>query len=237
METLKKSDPRLDLAEKVINAAKNIYCKHAQENTPPAYQEFIKKSKLKAETLHHFEIGFAPNNQALSIYLSKLPEDIREKALKMAEDLGLVRKNPQQDSYFDFFRDRIMFPIWNHEGKVRGFSSRAVKEGQNPKYLNSKESFAFDKGNILFGWNFAKKSIRQQNMAIVVEGHMDVITMHQFGFDYAVGTQGISLSLNALKKLSKLTTQIILGMDSDPAGFKAMEKIHQECLFLGFFPR
>jgi DNA primase len=152
-------------------------------------------------------------------------------------DLGMVKYNETRDSYYDFYRDRVMFPIHDHSGQIRGYSSRAVLPDQNPKYLNSGESFAFDKGAILFGYYFGKNQIRQLDQVIIVEGNMDVIMMHQFGFHHTVGTMGTALSDHSIRLLSHMTKNVFLGMDSDAAGKKAMKKINADFMGLGILPK
>ncbi|MFT6632400.1 MAG: DNA primase [Bacteriovoracaceae bacterium] len=130
-----------------------------------------------------------------------------------------------------------MFPIWDHSAKVRGFSSRAVLPDQVPKYLNSGESFIFDKGNILYGFNLAKNIIREQDNVIVAEGNMDVVALHQYGFKNSVATMGVALSQNSVRLLSNMTKNIFLAMDSDNAGIKAMTRINTDFIKLDIIPK
>jgi DNA primase len=130
-----------------------------------------------------------------------------------------------------------MFPIHGHSGQVCGYSSRAVLPDQNPKYLNSSESFAFDKKNTLFGFYFAKNQIRQSDQVIIVEGNMDVIMMHQFGFHQTVGAMGTAFSEQSARLLSNMTKNIYLAMDSDAAGKTAMQKMNQFFMVIGILPK
>jgi DNA primase len=199
--------------------------------------EFIEKRKLNPDSIEKFQIGYAPGSNSLLKYLESVPADDRDFAQQTALDLGLVKYNEARDSYYDFYRDRVMFPIQDHSGQIRGYSSRAVLPDQVPKYLNSGESFAFDKGSILFGYNFAKNAIRQNDQVIIVEGNMDVIMMHQFGFHQSVGTMGIALSDQSIRLISNMTKNIFLGMDSDAAGKKAMTKINADFMAVGILPK
>lgn len=232
----KKKNPRVEMAFRVLNASTKLYRKVAQTE-PTAYTEFLAKRKLEAETVERWQIGYAPGNNALFHYLDSLPGADGNTARQVAKDIGMIRFNENRNSHYDFYRDRVMFPIHDHSGQIRGYSSRAVLPDQNPKYLNSGESFAFDKGSILFGYFFGKNAIRQSDQVIIVEGNMDVIMMHQFGFHQTVGTMGTALSDHSVRLLSNMTKNIFLGMDSDAAGKKAMARINADFLAIGILPK
>lgn len=232
----KKKNPRLEMAFRVLNASVKLY-KKVSDLKPEPYTSFIEKRKLNEDSIEKFQIGYAPGNNSLLRYLEGIPEADRDFAQQTAMDLGMVRYNENRDSYYDFYRDRVMFPIHDHSGQIRGYSSRAVLPDQNPKYLNSGESFAFDKGGILFGFFFGKNHIRQLDQVIIVEGNMDVIMMHQFGFHHTVGTMGTALSDQSVRLLSNMTKNVFLGMDSDAAGKKAMQKINADFMALGILPK
>jgi DNA primase len=232
----KKKNPKVEMAFRVLNASAKLYTKVAIAK-PLAYEEFLKKRQLSQESVEKFQISYSPGNSAIYRYLQSIPGAERDQALQVALELGIVRYNQDQDRYYDFYRDRVMFPIHDHSGQVRGYSSRAVHQDQNPKYLNSGESFAFNKAAILFGFYFAKNHIRQLDQAIIVEGNMDVIMMHQFGFSQTVGTMGTALSEGSVRLLSNMTKNIYLGMDSDPAGKKAMERINTDFMRVGLLPK
>ena len=232
----KKKNPRVEMAFRVLNASVKLYKKVADQKPEP-YTSFIEKRKLNADSVEKFQIGYAPGNNSLLRYLEGIPEADRDFAQQTAMDLGMVRYNENRDSYYDFYRDRVMFPIHDHSGQVRGYSSRAVLPDQNPKYLNSGESFAFDKGAILFGFFFGKNQIRQADQVIIVEGNMDVIMMHQYGFHNTVGTMGTALSDQSIRLLSNMTKNVFLGMDSDAAGKKAMQRINADFMAMGILPK
>jgi DNA primase len=232
----KKKNPRLEMAFRVLNASTKLYQKVAGQN-PEHYKAFIEKRKLSAEIIDKYQIGYAPSGNVLRKYLESIPEKERDFAQEIAMDLGLVRHNPDKNSYYDFYRDRVMFPIHGHSGQVCGYSSRAVLPDQNPKYLNSSESFAFDKKNTLFGFYFAKNQIRQSDQVIIVEGNMDVIMMHQFGFHQTVGAMGTAFSEQSARLLSNMTKNIYLAMDSDAAGKTAMQKMNQFFMVIGILPK
>lgn len=232
----KKKNPRIEMAHRVLNASVKLYKKVADSQNEH-FSDFLEKRKLSPESVEKFQIGYAPGNNSLYHYLESIPGADRDFALKTAQEIGIVRYNENRQSHYDFYRDRVMFPIHDHSGQIRGYSSRAVLPDQNPKYLNSGESFAFDKGSILFGFYFAKNAIRQNDQVLIVEGNMDVIMMHQFGFDQTVGTMGTALSDHSTRLLSNMTKNIYLGMDSDDAGKKAMKRINADFMSHAILPK
>ncbi|MFY7994357.1 MAG: DNA primase [Bacteriovoracaceae bacterium] len=232
----KKVDPKLEMSFRVLNAATKLYLKVAAEE-PFRYVEFIQKRELDKEFLEKFQIGYAPHNSSLFEYLKTVPGKDRDFAISVAKELGLVREGKFEGNLYDFYRERVMFPIHDHQGQVRGFSSRAVLPDQMPKYLNSGESFAFKKGNILFGFYFAKNHIRQKQQVIIVEGNMDTVMMHQHGFTETVGTMGTAMSDQMCRLLANMSKTVYLAMDSDPAGIKAMNKVNEEFLTIGLIPK
>ena len=232
----KKKNPKIEMAFRVLNASVKLYKKVASQNPEP-YESFLTKRKLEAETVEKWQIGYAPGNNALFSYLDSIPGADGDFARQVSKEIGIIRYNENRNSHYDFYRDRVMFPIHDHSGQIRGYSSRAVLQDQIPKYLNSGESFAFDKGSILFGFYFGKNAIRQEDKVIIVEGNMDVIMMHQFGFLQTVGTMGTALSDHSVRLLSNMTKNVYLGMDSDAAGKKAMARINSDFLGVNVLPK
>jgi DNA primase len=231
-----KKSPKFEMAQRVLNASNKLYLKIA-EKKPKAFVEFVEKRKLSPESIQTFQIGYAPGNNGLTNYLQSIPHHERELAVKTAIETGIIKFNSDRNSTYDFFRDRIMFPIHDHAGYIKGYSSRSIREDQIPKYLNSGDSFIFHKGSILFGLHFAKSQIRQLDQVILVEGNMDVIMMHQFGLKQTVGTMGTALSESSIKLISNMTKNIFLAMDSDSAGKKAMQRINADFMSHGLLPK
>lgn len=231
-----KKNPKFEMAQRVLNASNKIYLKFSLQK-PKAFIDFIDKRKLNSESIEVFQIGFAPSNNTLTNYLQTIPHQEREFAIRTAQEIGMIKYNQERNSTYDFYRERIMFPIHDHSGQIKGYSSRSIREDQIPKYLNSVDSLIFHKASILFGMHFAKSHIRQLDQIIIVEGNMDVIMMHQFGLKQTVGTMGVALSDASLKLISNMTKNVYLGMDSDPAGKKAMHRINADFLSIGVIPR
>jgi len=232
----KKKNPKLELAFRVLNYANKIYVKVAS-TAPMHFQKYVEDRQLSPESITRFQIGYAPGNNLLTQQFLALPDKTGEDARAMAGEIDLVRVSEKSERPYDFYRDRIVFPIHDHAGQVRGFSCRKVMPEQEPKFLNSRDSFVFNKGSILYGYFLAKAAIRTQDMAILVEGNMDVVMMHQYGFTNTVGTMGVALSESSLRILGGLTKNVILAMDSDKAGLNAMTGINAAFMATGVLPK
>lgn len=231
----RKSSPKEQMAQKILQKAQHIYRKVAVDNNSAAYKDFLKNRGLSDETAKTFSIGHAPENNVLSRYLESInDEKERAFALKTALEVGVIRQDTKNaQSHFDTFRERIMFPIWDQFGHIKGFGGRATKDYQKAKYMNSQESFAFNKKNILYGLNLAKPFTRERDRIILVEGYMDLIALHHHGFQNSAAVMGVALSEYALQSIQSLTKNIFLALDSDAAGMKAMERINALCLEKG----
>lgn len=177
--------------------------------------EYIKRRGLDQSIIKKFGLGFAPDDwHFVHKRLSK--NDRIEKLLIRA---GLVAKSPKGNVY-DYFRNRIMFPIRDIKGNVIAFGGR-VMDGSNPKYLNSPETDIFNKSNTLYGLNLAKNALSDSRQVIVTEGYMDVISLHQQGVENAVATLGTALTTQHGRILSRYADEIVICYDSDSAGQKA----------------
>lgn len=128
---------------------------------------------------------------------------------------------PAPASYYDRFRGRLMFTISDHRGRPIGFGARALRDGDEPKYLNSPETPLFSKGRGLYAIHLAAQSIRQGRRALVAEGYMDVIGCHEFGFDFAVASMGTAFTVDQARALRRLTDTVVTAFDSDTAGTQA----------------
>lgn len=231
----KKKNPKIEMALRVLNASAKLYKKVASQN-PQLYTDFIEKRKLAPETVEQWQIGYAPGNNALFHYLDSLPGADGDFARQTAKEIGIIRFNEEKNSIYDQFRERVMFPIHDHSGQIRGYSARTVTD-HVAKYINSFDSFIFNKGSILFGFGFGKNAIRQSDQVILVEGNIDVITMHQYGFQQTVGTMGTALSEQSVRLLTNMTKNVFLALDSDNAGKKAMARINADFLGVNVLPK
>ena len=235
----KEEPPKMQMAKRVLSKAALLYQKVATDNSKEEFTSFVKTRNLKPETIKEFQIGLAPGNNILTSYLESIPsKNERNLAIDTALEIGIIRKDKNKvNAYFDTFRDRIMFPIFNSFGDIVGFSGRKTKESQKGKYINSDQSFIFNKKNILYGYHLAKNSIRDNQSVILVEGQMDVIGLFKNGIRNAVAVMGVGLGEAALKNLKGLTNNFYLALDSDEAGFKAMQRINEMCLSNDIIPK
>ncbi|NLW24551.1 MAG: DNA primase [Clostridia bacterium] len=177
---------------------------------------YLKKRGIDIATIEKFQLGVSlPQWDGLLKYFTQ--KGVSPKEL---EELGLVVPNNSQTGYYDRFRNRLMFPIWDEQGNVIAFGGRVLDDSQ-PKYLNSPETSLFHKGKHLYGLHLAKNSMRSEDMAIIVEGYMDVIACHQFGVTNAVASLGTAFTKEQAKLLMRHTYQIAFAYDADLAGSKA----------------
>lgn len=181
------------------------------------------KRKISDNIIEKFEIGFAQNTWD-SLYKHLSSEKGYTQELIIASGLIIPREN--QAGYYDRFRNRVIFPIFNETNNIIGFGGRALS-AEDVKYINSPETLIFNKGQNLYGLNFAKEEIKKFNNVILTEGYLDVITAHQAGLINTVATLGTALTNNQLRFLTKYSDSktIYLCMDTDSAGKKAVESI------------
>ncbi len=191
---------------------------YAQLSTPQggAARDYMARRRIGPATAKNFGIGFAPDTW------DSLEKAMREKGYTDFElfDAGLVRKG-NKGGYYDTFRNRLMFPVIDVRGNVIGFSGRILGDGE-PKYMNSPETLVFNKSRNLFALNLAKKS--KSGYIILSEGNIDVVSLHQAGFDSAVASLGTSLTPEQARLLSRYTNQVIIAYDNDGAGIKAAQR-------------
>lgn len=235
----RKSNPKMELAKKLLNTAAKLYRNIATTKKFLAYNEFIKKRGLDEEIATTYNLGFAPSKNNLLDYINSIPdEQKRKEAFDMACELTLIKTNKNDPkSHYDTFRDRIIFPIWDQFGQIIGFTSRSIREDQIPKYLNSSDSFIFSKNLILYGLHLAKSAIREKDAVIVVEGNMDQVALNRNGFTNSVALQGVAMGEASADRLLNYTKNIFLALDSDKAGFTAMEKINRMFNQKGIVPK
>lgn len=226
----KKTNPKLEMAKKILSKTAQLYRKTAATHKFSSYDDFIKKRGLNEEIATTYNLGFAPSKNSLCDYLNSIPNEKEKKiALSVALELGIIKKDRNNsESHYDTFRDRIIFPIWDQTGQVIGFTSRAIRDDQKAKYMNSVDSFIFNKKNILYGFHLAKNAIREKDAVILVEGNMDQIALFNNGFHHTVAVMGIALGASSLERLLGLTKNIYLALDSDSAGFTAMDRINRQ---------
>ena len=211
-----RSDPEARRRERLLalnkDAARFFYDQFRSPVGRPA-QEYALRRELTPATVKKFGLGYAPDTW------DSLTHAMR--ALGYSEGLllqaGLVRKG-KKGGVYDTFRNRLMFPVFDVRGQVIGFSGRILGDGE-PKYMNSPETPVFSKSHNLFGMNLAKKT--KQGFVILCEGNVDVVSMHQAGFDNAVASLGTSLTPEQARLISRYVNEVVIAYDSDGAGQKA----------------
>ena len=179
-------------------------------------QDYVRRRAISPAMVTRFGLGFAPDSW------ESLANAMRRKGYSDQEmfEAGLV-KHGKSGGVYDAFRNRLMFPVIDVRGSVIGFSGRILGDGE-PKYLNSPETPVFSKSHNLFGLNLAKKS--KNGYIILVEGNIDVVSLHQAGFDGAVASLGTSLTPEQARLISRYTNEVVLCYDSDEAGKKAASR-------------
>ena len=191
---------------------------YAQLSTPQGAGAvaYIQKRGISPAMVKNFGLGAAPDSW------DGLRNAMRDKGYTDNElfDAGLVKRG-RQGGFYDAFRNRLMFPVIDVRGNVIGFSGRILGDGE-PKYLNSPETLTFNKSRNLFALNLAKKS--KSGYIILSEGNIDVVSLHQAGFDSAVASLGTSLTPEQARLLSRYTSEVIIAYDGDGAGLKASQR-------------
>ncbi|MEH2200630.1 DNA primase [Nostoc sp.] len=227
---------QLSLREQLyeVLASSAQFYQHAlrQSQGQKALEYLQSNRKLKEETIQQFGLGYAPAGwETLYRYLVQdkhYPAQILEKA-------GLIKPRKEGGGYYDVFRDRLMIPIRDVQGRVIAFGGRTLTDEQ-PKYLNSPETELFSKGKTLFALDQAKGGISQLDQAVVVEGYFDAIALHAAGINNAVASLGTALSLEQVRLILRYTEskQLVLNFDADKAGTNAAERAIGEIAELAY---
>ncbi len=212
-----------DALRSLLEEAVTFY-RHQLLNSPAGLSalEYLHKRGLKDETVEAFGLGYAPGSwDATSNYFKT--KGASEKDLL---EVGLLNEREAEEAgrparVFDRFRHRIMFPIRDERGRMAGFGARILNPEDVPKFLNSPQTPVFDKSRLLYGLDRARKGIRSSDQAVIVEGYLDVIALHQAGFTNAISPMGTALTEPQMGILKRFTRKIILALDPDAAGAKA----------------
>ncbi|HEY9624169.1 MAG TPA: DNA primase [Crinalium sp.] len=227
---------QLSLREQLyeISALAARFYEHAlrQSQGEGALTYLTMKRRLSDETIQQFQMGYAPAGwQTLYGYLV----DQKRFPVELVEKAGLIVPRQGGGGYYDRFRDRLMIPIHDLQGRVIGFGGRTLSDEQ-PKYLNSPETELFDKGKTLFALDKARAAIAKQDRAVVVEGYFDAIALHAAGLGNVVASLGTALSLHQVRQLLRYTEskQIVLNFDADAAGAQAAQRAIGEVADLAY---
>lgn len=193
---------------------------HENEEASAA-RDYLEKRGYDDKTIRKFGLGYAPANGS-SLLKAATAEGIKEEYLFEAD---LIKKSNRGDGYYDTFRDRLIFPIFNPAGKVIAFAGRILNNNKKTaKYVNSAQTPVYNKSEVVYGINFSKNEIRKQEEVILVEGYTDVITLHQHDIKNVVSSSGTSLTSKQINILQRYGNKITMLYDSDEAGQNAMER-------------
>jgi DNA primase len=213
-----------DHLRKLLEDAHIFYAGQLRNN-PVVLKYLHEKRKLTDATIETFGLGYAPHSwdAALKHFTARgySTQDLIDAGLATERDPDLQLSNSDSRIY-DRFRHRIMFPIRDENGRMAGFGARIVDPEDVPKFLNSPETPVFTKGRLLYGLDRARKPIRTADQVVIVEGYLDVIALHQAGFENVVSPMGTALTEEQLRLLKRFTRRIILALDPDSAGQKAV---------------
>ncbi|MFN6498298.1 MAG: DNA primase [Nostoc sp. DedQUE01] len=227
---------QLSLREQLyeVLASSAQFYQHAlrQSQGQKAIEYLQSKRKFTEQTIQEFGLGYAPAGwETLYRYLV---ED-KHYPVQLVEKAGLIKPRKEGGGYYDVFRDRLMIPIRDVQGRVIAFGGRTLTDEQ-PKYLNSPETELFSKGKTLFALDQAKTGISQLDQAVVVEGYFDAIALHAAGINNAVASLGTALSLEQVRLVLRYTEskQLVLNFDADKAGINAAERAIGEIAELAY---
>ncbi|MDR3031459.1 MAG: DNA primase [Holosporales bacterium] len=206
-----------EVNQKVLQKAVEFF-KNTLNNDKIA-KEYCKSRGITADVIEKFSIGYAPfNNDVLLKYLREFgfqDKNLISSGLFIKKDLGLSPR----------FRNRLMFPVFDRKGWPIAFGGRGIHKDSIPKYLNSPESEIFQKREILYAYNISSRNVNENVPFIVVEGYIDVVMLHKFGFETAIASMGTAFSAEHLAKIWRYSKEPIICFDGDEAGYKAMLRL------------
>ena len=232
------SEYHLDVEKRPINQehvalyqmhqeAQKLYSYYLNTKLGLEAKTYLLKRHFNEELIKEFQIGYAPIDSVLYQSFSKLG----------FQEIDMVKSGLviESQNHFDRFNDRIMFPLYNQQGQIVGFSGRIYKPTQSDsKYVNSPESEIFIKGNTLYHYHKCREAVKKAGFVYVLEGFMDVIAMYKAGIENTVAIMGTALTKSHIQALRRLTTHIHLCLDGDQAGLAAMSKCARELEEAGF---
>lgn len=226
----KKTDSHLDKFYEMYNLSKKFYQNNLKTSHGLAALEYLSKRKISEEVIKEFDIGVAFAGDKIYKMLKASEYDdssILESGLCSSNDKG----------YYDVFSNRVIFPLWNIEGKVVGFSGRIYNSDDSAKYVNSRESKIFKKGHLLYNYHRVKEAVRKDGQVIIVEGFMDVIALFKVGIKNVIATMGTAITSDQAHLIKRLSSNVILMFDGDAAGNKATMSCSEELIKIGVIPK
>jgi len=207
-----------DLLYRVLDFASRYYGQVLLKS--PAGEKaraYFSRRGIKPESVGAFRLGYSLDSWTALVKILTA-KGVAETVLEQA---GLALRGREGQDHYDRFRGRLMFTISDHRGRPIGFGARALKDGDEPKYLNSPETPLFSKGRSLYALHLAAQAIRRRGLAIVVEGYMDALACHERGFDFTVASMGTAFTPDQAHLLRRLTDTVVTAFDADTAGTQA----------------
>ena len=177
-------------------------------------RNYLKNRGISKQSAIDFDLGYNPPGNKLSDYINN-----KGYSLDSLSKYGLVSKS-KGETFYDFFSDRLIFPIKNHKKEILGFGGRILND-QLPKYINTKKNLAFDKGSVLYGIDQSVEYIRDNDECVLVEGYTDVIIAHQYGYKNVVASMGTAITTQQASKIADISNNAIIALDADQAGTEA----------------
>ncbi|KJR43442.1 DNA primase [Candidatus Magnetoovum chiemensis] len=199
----------------ILNHSLEFYTKQLYSNQ--LAKQYLTQRGISKDTIEKFSLGYAPSGRG-NLYTSLKKAGFSDNDIMSA---GVV--NRSENGFYDIFRERILFPIFNLQSEPIAFGGRIIKDGQ-PKYLNSPETEVFKKKKTLYGLNAAKDNIKKQGYIIIVEGYVDFLMCYQHGIDNVSAPLGTSLTEDHIKIIKRFTSNLITLFDADEAGIKATKR-------------
>jgi len=235
---LKKQDPKLKTEKQRLYEISELACSFFEKQLEQSSggkeaKDYLLSRRIKQESINKWRLGYAPDAwQGLSDFLFNKGYKMEE-----IEKAGLALKSEKTGKYYDRFRGRIMFPVFNFSSQSIGFGGRVLesrKHDEIAKYMNSPNTPLYDKSQTLYGLNKAGIDIRKKDACVLVEGYLDVIMVNQAGFENVVATSGTALTSNQLKILKRYSDNLLTAFDMDIAGDSATKRGINLAQFQGF---
>lgn len=215
----------------IYELSQKLYQNNINTSLGTKAKEYLKERDIGPEIIKEFGIGLAlKEKELLTNFLIK-----KKYPIGTILKTGLVNQNSQ--GYHDMYYNRIMFPLWNLNGQVVGFSGRIYDTNDSSKYINSKESEIFKKGELLYNYHRAKEVARQEGFIIIMEGFMDVIRAYSVGIKNTIATMGTAVTKQQAILIKRIAKEVILCFDGDEAGAKATLSCSNELIAIGVTPK
>ena len=211
---LKTQENKFQKQYDIYDISNKFYQNNLNTNLGKIARSYLKDRLINEEMIKHFEIGLSFNDNNLTKLLQNkgFDDDLLVKS-------GICVKN--NNSIYDIYRDRIMFPLWDINGKTIGFSGRIYEGNDSSKYINTMETDIFKKGSLLYNYHNAREFVLKENKLIIVEGFMDVIRLYSIGIYNVVASMGTAITKEQISLIRKITNNVVLMFDGDSAGEKA----------------